>query len=286
MDVNDSSNVKFLKEHEKAVEQFEKTLVNTHFPTVRQMYFDLTALKDTRLGTVLALTGTKYEAYINQHIERYNRRLHRNFLEGLSDIPYTEEQLDSLWRNPKFANDIFDLSPDTDVGISIDAIVNGAIDINDRIGYNSAITIYINTYPLIITKNIINYSKILQKYLTSRVNIKLISEDPHNVPTDVWRNSYFIFLDSMEPHSVETSTLYTVLYLNRELINANIYAPIDISEKQEELIKSKGYDIHDNEQLSDLMNNTKSLLDMWCTFYYCPYLVPSSDINTQGGDTV
>ncbi len=265
--------LKFMKQNDKNISKYAEELMKNDYPTVKSIYFDLTALKDTRLGTILCLANDR-QKYIIQHLNEYNFKLDKKFLTTFPELPYTEEQLDLLWRDPEFSNDIFDLSPDTTISISLNDVLNTAHMLNDKVSYRGKVRVYINCYPLTITKNIQIYSKILQEYLTDRVDILLLSEDPKEVNSTIWTSSHFIFLDSLETHTTEDSSLYSPLYIRRELLNTNIFTPVEVAPKQIEKLKERGLDYTDPEQLQSLMKTTSDIMNMWCKFNYCLFSIP------------
>ena len=276
-DNNHTKWLSYMKQHEKTIAKYSELLMADDYPVIRGVYFDLPTLKDTRLGTLLCLAGNEYEEYIVQHLHDYNIRLDKLFLSAFPDLPYAEDQVTDLWYDKEFSEDIFDFSPDTVISLSIKDLFNTLFQLNDKVSYRGKIKVFINCFPLSITPNINIYSKILQEYLTDRVDISLISIDPIKVDVDIWRLCHFLFLDSIEVHTVDESTLYSPLFMNRECLNKQIFTSVEVAPKQKDIIKEKGFDINDPEQLKELMTTTYEVMNMWCHFNYCVFDIPLLD---------
>lgn len=257
----------------KHVDKANAELVAKAFKPIKKMYVDLTLLKDTRMGVLLGLADKTRYQYLLGGLERYNKRIKRNFKYVYPEFPYSEAQLTHYWKDPKYSYDIFNRSPDTDLGLSFTRLIVDLYKRNNRCDYNEPIKIVINTYPLAVISLMSGYREILNMYVPKEcMKVEFISRDPTTIGTSEWRTFDYLWLDDID-RLMRSDGFPRTLMLD-DWAETQVYAAPTVSKESYVEWSKKGVNWEDNTTQKDLLAVTVQLLRIFCNFQFVRVSIP------------
>lgn len=266
----------FLHQHDAEISRINDAILETDFHPISDIYIDLANLKDTRMGTLLLLAQSKDEVkYLTDNLDAYNHRPVRNFTFSYPKYHLPEDKLIQAYKDPNLSDDIFVRSPDTDLSLQSEELAKLITQHNSRVKYRNAPVLHINVYPLVITDNIKLYAEMLQKYLHGSLTVSVFSEPPSKVDPSLYKKCGMLFIDKMLEVTYTTHSLYKVLFEDRDLLNAEIYAPYDCDITVIHKWEQYHINFQDSKALSELCSVTEALLNLYCHFTFNPFCIPA-----------
>ena len=167
--------------------EFVNALMEGQFITPDLLYLDLFLLKDLHIGAIMSLAIERDEGediynLISKNLDNYRQRYFLDPCHYLS-LPYTKEEVDSRLADEHYHDDIYLLSPMTNV---LDSLINHIfININhsaikDKV---NDITVHINTYPLKLSKKLTYALGIFIRDVL-QINVKLLCKPINEFTVD------------------------------------------------------------------------------------------------------
>lgn len=267
--------------HKARFQQINDEIVSKDFHPLRKMYFDLTWLKDTRMGLMLAVADKTRFHYLEAGLQRYNYRPQRKFTLTYPEFPYTEQQLVEWYANAKYSYDIFDHSPDTDLAYHFNELIKQALEVNARCEYRAPLQIVINTYPLQINTLILSYSRVLQtQFPRESVQVLMISQNVANWKPSAWKQYDALYVDDIA-RLCKYDDFMTVLFGSTTWINTDIYSPPTVDDNVFQEWQRCQLHWEDPQVLKDLIGVTEALLQAYCRFHFVPIIIPLPSTTTS-----
>lgn len=267
--------------HHKRIEQVNDVMMDAHFKAIQQVYIDLVLLKDTRMGLMLGLVDKVRFHYLEAGLQRYNRRLRRDFTSCYPEFPYKEDKLQQIYRDPRFSQDIFNHSPDTDLSYNLEDVLKLVVGHNHRAGYSQPIRVTINTWPLSITTLCKQYITILSQRLPKNIfAFSLISVDTSRWDKTQWLSYQQLYLDDIAKvlhypgfaHALGDDGTWT---------NANIVSPPVMDDEAAIRLRSMHLDLDDPEVLKDILGCTEAVMQTFCNFNFMQVNIPLANPNSN-----
>lgn len=268
------------KRHQAQFQKVNEAIVSKDFHPIRRIYFDLTWLKDTRMGLLLATADNTRYHYLEAGLNKYNYRPQRKFTLTYPEFPYTEKQLTTWYTNPKYSYDIFDHSPDTDMSYHLDALLKQALEVNNRCDYRAPIHLVINAYPLSINTLVSSYSRVLQtQFPQDSVRVSLISQNVANWKAATWKQYDALYVDDIA-RLCKYDDFVAVLFGSTTWVNTDIYSPPTVDDAIFQEWQRRQLQWDDPHVLKDLIGVTEALLQAYCRFHFVPIIIPLPSTTT------
>ena len=264
-----------LQRNTKSFQKLNDAIFADDFTTVQSIYTDLQAIKDTRLGLLLSIATPEQVQYIQDHLDAYEHRPDRLFLSEFPDLPYTETELEEMYRDPKLTDKIFNISPDTVLSNQIVYIINQLTAKNKLANYNDPISLTINVYPLQYTKLIEEYRSVWEVYLSAiHTKVNIVSIDPLTIPNAVWNTYRFIILDRFIDLIQQGTTFHSAFFDHRAFIDTYITTHPAIDPKIRQRMDEQ--ELPYKKALPELAELTYLVLQFYCKFNYTFFRIRSS----------
>ena len=122
----------FLDKNNDLINKVNEAIMYGDFHAVKEVYIDLPLLKDTRLGLILA-TDKDALPYVVANLKSYLLRPNRSFTFAYPKLKFKEKEYQQMYRDPKYATDLFNRSPDTSLSGSLPTILRILITIVSNI---------------------------------------------------------------------------------------------------------------------------------------------------------
>ena len=264
-----------LQRNAKTFNQLNEAIFADDFTIVQSIYTDLQAIKDTRLGLLLAISTPEQMQYIHDHLDAYNRRPDRLFLSEFPDLPYREDELEVMYGDPTLTDKIFNVSPDTTISQQVVYIINQLTAKNKLANYNEPISLTINVYPLKHTQLIEEYRRAWQLYLSAiKTKVTIVSIDPLTIPNAVWNTYRFIILDRFIELIQPNTPFYTAFFEHKTFLDTYITTHPAIDPKIKQRMDEQ--ELPYKKALPELAELTYLVLQFYCKFNYTFFQVLSS----------
>lgn len=274
-DIAEKRTVAVMKERDELFSKLGSDLVSPHFRTVRQVYIDLFCLRDLRMGTLLHKYPDKKD-YLLEQLDKYNQRPVRHFKYAYPDLPDEESDLIEHLFKKENHEDIFNLSPSTDLYNSFPALVNQILESNSRTGYIGKVKIYLNRYPLCSGPLVDLYEKFLFNYFREKFDFIFIEVPYNKLPESILRNTQMFFLDDLAKLCTYGSLFYRMLIEEEALTNTRIFTAPTISEEIYEKWKSTEPRKLDSDALRYIFDINEMSLSLAAEIRFVPFKIPNN----------
>lgn len=245
------------------------------FHPVEGIYMDLSLLKDTRMGLMISLSDKSLKQYLLAGLDKYNDRLSRSFKEVYPDFPYTEEKLEEMWRDPNRSDEIFRYSPDTEMSLTLNKILEYILSHNSFVRYTGEVRLTINTYPLAITKHINIFERTLTELLKrTTVKVTFICTDPRYIMSSFWKKQGWLYIDDLSILSKDKIPFAEVLYRGDMPTATIVFPPCLTRDKRTAWIR-EGVDFSNTELVRYKLAMMSTLLTPLAHIEMCHVAIPN-----------
>ena len=262
-------------DNKETIKRLHESILESSFPTIRNIYADLNCLKDTRLGLMISLCTKDRLNYIKAGIERYNRRPVRKFTFAYPEFPYTEEQLQQMYNRPKYWRQAFDYAPDTDLACTLHKLHTTICQINARTEYTGTINLIINCYPFKIGPLLNAYLAVLQEiHRDSRFKFKLVSIPHKDITLKQWSSWEYMFIDDIA--KLIPLPTWQQICVTTAIQNNYVFAAPTLSEEHFQEW-NKTLDWNDEEAIRLRFSLTEQLLNITTNFKFIRFDIPYTE---------
>lgn len=263
--------------HKAEISKVNESIMSRQFHAVGAMYFDHQCLKDTRLGLLITLSNAERMEYLKAHLNQYNLRPNRHFLFAFPEFPYREEELEKWYKEESRAENIFNVSPDTDLTRNLITVLNTVRDSNVRAGYKGVIALHINMWPLKISPLMERYREVLQYVLDpskSVYRVHIFSIDPTELQAEFWSRMGWCFIDDIARLTRTETALAKALFEEFSSMHTTIYAALQCDDDVLEVWKEEGTDFNDPEQIAQRFELSAALFSLCSQFTFMAFRIP------------
>lgn len=265
----------FVSAHQQEIEHINESILRERFHAIESIYFDLTCLKDTRLGLLLSIDEGRWTSYLSQGLDHYNHRPNRRFTIAYPELPYSENQLERWYHESSRSADIFNYSPDTDLSICLDSMINQCLHQNDIVQYHAPIDLYINVYPLSENVLLRQYFDMMSVILGQDVQLHAVYDDPTMLPVEFWAQHQLLFLDDVARLCAHEEIPFCIGVLKDRLLeNATIFAAHSLADDQVAKYSENGVDLFDRQVQKDLFEPTVLYFSICTHLVFVPFIIP------------
>lgn len=278
------SNMKdFLKENDKLISSVNEAIMKTQFTPIDGVYFDLNTLKDTRMGLMITLSNPTQLQYLKNGLKNYNLRPNREFIFTYPEFHHTENELQSMYLEKSRHAEIFNMSPDTDLFISLSSIIDITCNHNIKTGKNTPITFYLNTFPFALENIPKQYIDIIKNYiLKNRVKLEVFSKNPIEIEKSSWARSQSLFIDDISKLLKTNVPFSTRLFEDKAMMNTFIYAAPTVDKDILQVWLDEDFDYKNNEESEIRFSITEMCLSMFSNFRFSRFNIPVYDSDKVG----
>lgn len=264
----------FLKDNNDIIDKINSAIMARDFHSIKDVYIDLSLIKDTRLGLMLALSNDNDREYILAGIENYNIRPNRSFTFTYPKFRYNESELSKMYKDENRSDDIFIHSPDTEYSYVLPSILNELYRKNTTVKHMAPINVTVNTWPLKITSNMELFKDMFNQCTQGAAKMSLVCWDQKHISN--WNKYSIISIDDLEYVMGKDIPFSTELFDDKKLANTQIFAPYACS--PEILHKWQQFQINFNDSkiVSDLFGVTETVFNYFSKFTFIPFTIPFS----------
>ena len=256
----------------KLIDKVTERAVLDDFIKISKVYIDLPCLKDTRLGTVLALDKTSLPI-LHNGISKYNSRIEHSFTKEFEGLTVTESQCESAYKNPNYSKSIFNHSPDTEMSGHLLSIYQMISAHNFKCDVHEPITTVINIYPLTMNPLIQLYGKFLNSYFKNCSIFSFISIDPCTIPKQKWSMYDMLFLNDLAKLCNDNTPFKELLLVDQEMLSKHIFGNPTIGEDAKKKGLEQGLDYTKSEVRDSVFTMTEIYLSQYTNFLYMPFKI-------------
>lgn len=265
---------------EADVQKINAAMVEGELITSDHIYLDLRMFKDYNLGVINSFVVERDDAFgkrvhesLVKGMDAYQRRYFDTVCEHFPGLGITEEEFNTRFNDPKYANLIARLSPATDALnlLKVNLILNSNHSMVkghyqkiplDKFKYArkfDAITLYINTYPLRLNKASCD---VIGEFFTENfhVDVKILFSDPtrlFDVAVPRYEEFYFYRFDNVIENPIVMKRLEAFEFLKKKIL----CCPIAGADKA---------GLHKVEEMGPLLAHAKARYDLYTDFYWIP----------------
>lgn len=281
MELTAKEMTKLLKPHQEQMDKVSEAICAADFREIRNVYMDLSLIKDTKLGTLIAFCPDKKTLnYLIENLPQYNKRLLRDTIRATyQDYPLGELDLNMRMHNPEYSELIFNVSPDTVFSGYLIPFLGIIQDNNNKCEYPDPVGLDINTWPLSETPMMRTFKQIIEHHCP-HFQITFLNKDPMKFSTGMWHRYQTLILDNLPYLVEEGGSFYQPLFENKEFVGTHIYAPYQTTKEKIEEFEKNGADLNNERHVFELFRYTAALLSLWCNFRYMDFSIPVPD---EGG---
>jgi hypothetical protein len=266
----------FLDKNNDLINKVNEAIMYGDFHAVKEVYIDLPLLKDTRLGLILA-TDKDALPYVVANLKSYLLRPNRSFTFAYPKLKFKEKEYQQMYRDPKYATDLFNRSPDTSLSGSLPTILRILRTNNDRVKYTGSLHVTVNTFPIKENELTDQYRKMLTKAADNLAIIDFVCIDPLVISSKQWQSTDIAFLDSISYELSAESTIYKPLFQDVSMGLTKIYAPYDCDDSILQQWKRYNVDFTDKETVKTVFAPTEVALNAFCHFLFASFDVNSNN---------
>jgi hypothetical protein len=260
----------FYEQNKDTFDKVNNAILESIFSPVKEIYIDLAVIKDLRLGLMLSLSDDEQKKYLIDNIKSYNKKPNRGFTLAYPNFKYKEEELEAMYLDDKYHEQMFNFSPDTNLSDSLPGLIDGAIIQNDRSQYREKVVLHINTYPIEKSVNLDVYKYAVTRYLNGISTVDFFCKDPTKIDETFWTKQSIIIFDDIARMTKPDTGLFKPLFTDQSMLATKIAAPYSADkDKIAEIIKVKDY----QDNLKDLFTITETYMKMMCVFMFLPCII-------------
>lgn len=252
------------------INEANKQYFATDFSEITSIYIDLPCLKDTRLGTILALSPESLPLLI-ENMDSYNKRMERTFTTAFKNLPLTEQQCLTTWQDPEWSEKIFNLSPDTDFYKEFPLFFNQINERNHRAKFHGTIKITINIYPLKFNKLITVFDRILKSYFGKNFQFTFIDTDPAKIRSDRWETFQMYFLDDFARLCDTETDLKKNIFIDQNCLAKHFYVAKSLGREVKKRWRDMDIDYNDEMFLYDVFHFTEMYMTQYTNLSYISF---------------
>lgn len=263
----------FYAAHGAQMDAVNQAIMARECDPVRHIYLDLCLFKDTRMGLLFSLADESLKQMLLDGLKRYNSRFDRKFLSAYPKFPYTEEQLNQMYRDPKRSEEIFDYAPDTLLSYLWEKYMRKVLQQNKISNYQQPVLITINAYPLTVTKDLMFFASALSRLSRGAFKTTVISVDPRYVGEKLWAQQDWLFIDDLSQLCQEGTSWYWPFF-NGKFLAKTVFMPPCLTEGARRAWIKEGLDPSNYNVLSTKCDITTTVLSLYCDCICTPIPIP------------
>ena len=265
----------FYQKNKDLFERVNNAILESNFTPIENVYFDLTVLKDLRMGLMLSVAEREEDLrLLIGNLSKYNNRPTRHFVDAFPSFCYNETELEKMYFQPAHWDAMFNNAPDTEISQMFPQIIKSFFVQNERCSHFGSITITINTWPINChsSDNFEIYKRLMRRYLSANADCQFICQDPKTIDKTFWPRQQFIFVDNIKELVKEDSGLMIPLLKDQVMLSNKIFAPYSIEDHV--LDQWKQLDKDCLLKLKEFFAPTELVLQSVCIFKFIPCRIP------------
>ena len=271
--LNDEVVSAFYAAHGEQMDAINEAIMARECDPVRRIYLDLCLFKDTRMGLLFSLADESLKQYLLDGLKRYNSRFDRKFLSAYPKFPYTEKQLNEMYRDPKRSAEIFNYAPDTLLSYLWDTYMRKVLAQNKISNFQGPVLITLNVFPLTITNSITFFASAMSRLSRGAFRVTTISVDPRYVGANLWESQNWLFIDNLGELCKEGTSWYWPFF-NGKYLAKTVFMPPCVTDEAKQAWKKEGLDPNNLGVLTAKSELTTTVLSLYCDCICTPIPIP------------